>query len=326
MQLHEALSIDLADLNQTLLNIIESDQDLPKPSDIHSGIIRLIEAGGKRLRPIMAITGGRFGPANNPDKVMRIAAMLEYIHMASLIHDDIIDDSDLRRNVPALHKSVGVNHAIFIANYLMARVVEWATTGEDVDSAFSALCASLASLATQLCVGEYQQLENRFNFNLTLDEYLEKTRSKTALLMAKCLEAGAQCNEADEKIKRILYEFGDALGISFQIRDDVLDYTQTSEAIGKPAGNDLRNGNVTLPVLYALEDPALAADILMLNAESSDEEFAAIVVSIKSCGAIERTLALSESYLAKARSYIAELKEYPAYKDLEILLAFFSQG
>ncbi|WP_058300830.1 polyprenyl synthetase family protein [Gorillibacterium timonense] len=335
MKLHEALRIDLTELNEQLIAIAASDPDAKGHSWIGESVARLVEAGGKRLRPMMVLVGARFGLESDPTHVGKAALILEYLHMASLIHDDIIDSSDLRRGEPTLHKAVGIPEAAHIANYMMARAVEWAMEGE-IDPAEDdrreqrsdkPRLADVASLLMQLCMGEYQQLGNRFNFDLTLPDYLEKSRNKTAVLMANCFRIGAELNQANKAVCKRLYAFGEALGMAFQIKDDVLDYSETSEQIGKPAGSDLRGGNVTLPVLYALEDKdsELAREIRSLGADSPDEAFARVTRQVAASGAIERSLELSRAYAKKAARIIEKLRPHPATEDLDIFLRYFTE-
>ncbi|MCL6457840.1 MAG: polyprenyl synthetase family protein [Gorillibacterium sp.] len=335
MNLHEALRIDLEAMNETLIDVVRLDPDLKNSPVIAESVTRLIRSGGKRLRPMMVLIGSRFGSAPSYGRSMRVAAILEYLHMASLVHDDIIDRSDLRRNELTLHHVLGVREAIHLANYMMARAVEWllAEDPEEMDKGAKVSRGKdnktrlrmAASLVTQLCIGEYQQLDNRFQYDLSLADYLEKTRNKTALLMASCFQAGADITHANKETSRLLYSFGEYLGMAFQIRDDVLDYRETAAAIGKPPGSDLRNGNVTLPVLYALEIPGLNTAIRALDAHSSDEAFNQVVERITDSGAIERTLEVSRKYTDKARLIINKLSNYPAHSDLQILLDHFTK-
>src|SRR5690606_32198172 len=169
----------------------------------------------------------------------------------------------------------------------------------------------------QLCIGEYDQLYNRFNFDLTLDQYIEKSRSKTALLMATCLQTGAEAADAEAQTVQLLYEFGESLGIAFQIHDDVMDFIQSPERLGKPTGSDLRNGNVTLPVVYALELPESAARLRSLNARSSAAQFQQAVELIASSDAIDRCLELSSVYIDRCRAIIEKLSRHSAHRDLE---------
>lgn len=320
MKLHEALRIDLDKVHRSLLTVIEEDPELPRPSVIYDSIAELIRSGGKRLRPILVIVGSRFGSEQRQDQVLRAAALLEYMHMASLVHDDIIDNAELRRNAKTIHVKTDIRTAVHIANYMMARAVEWSAAG-DGDPKHS---AEMASLVTGLCMGEYQQLQTRFDFDMTLELYLEKTRRKTALLMGSCLQAGAEAAQAEDSTCRDLYAFGEALGMAFQIADDLLDFTPSAAAIGKPVGADLRNGQVTLPVLYALEAPTLAPLIRQLSADSSPEAFDELIHLLAASPAIQRSRELALSYTSKAGQIAERYKEHPAYKDLRLLLDYFS--
>jgi heptaprenyl diphosphate synthase len=332
IKLHDALRIDLEDIDLTLRTVVESDPDLPHPSVIRDQVLRLINAGGKRLRPIMVLVGSRFGDTNRMDPVMRTAAVLEYLHTSSLIHDDVIDRSKLRRGAQTLHEATDISTAVLIANYMMTRALEWASSSpivhdedevvKEVDEETRKL-AQLASLATELCLGEYGQLDNRFNFDLKLEDYLEKTKNKTAMLMAFCLQAGGIAANADIQTTQLLYRYGEALGMAFQIQDDVLDFTKPAADIGKPSGADLRNGIITLPVLYALTNPELEHPIRSLHAGSSELEFDEVINLINNSGAIELALDYARDYTTQALEMIHSLSNHEAYRDLQILLNFF---
>lgn len=319
--------MDLHVIDEALNQVVLTDHDLLQPSIISDSILRLIRSGGKRLRPILVITGARFSAdcsssdLTPADDVIRISAILEYVHMASLIHDDIIDRSDLRRNKPTLHKLTNTYTATHIANYMMARAIEWASVSNN-DEVMRIVGAT--SVLTQLCIGEYQQLYNQFNFDMTLEDYLEKTRNKTALLMANCLKSGAEIAHADSHTCQLLFDFGECLGMVFQIRDDLLDYTQTTDVIGKPAGSDLLNGHVTLPVLLALNDPLLSTEIRSLHVSSTPEEIQRIVEFIATSDVMDQSEHLCSSYIEKARKIIHELRDYPAHADLQTLLNYFT--
>jgi heptaprenyl diphosphate synthase len=335
MKLNEALRINIEHIDRTLRSVVESDSDLPHPSLIRDQVLRLITAGGKRLRPIMVLVGSRFGDPKRSKIVMRTAAILEYLHMASLIHDDVIDRSELRRGEQTLHTTTDVSTAVLIANYMMTRALEWASSSDasdaereknkwgKEDNEETRRMSELASLSTELCLGEYGQLDNRFNFDLKLEDYLAKTRNKTARLMAVCLQAGGLAAHADTNICQLLYEFGEALGMAFQIQDDVLDFTKQATVIGKPAGADLRNGIVTLPILYALEIPELVLPIRSLHAGSSEAEFARVINLINNSNAITRAIQFGREYTSQASQLIDSLSEHKAYRDLTTLLNYF---
>nr|WP_181873281.1 polyprenyl synthetase family protein [Fontibacillus phaseoli] len=321
MKLDDALGISLRSVDREIENMVKYDKDVPRSSELVKSILDLVRSGGKRVRPLMVIVGSRFGPSPDERKTWRLAAAAEFIHAASLIHDDIIDDSPVRRGQKALHIKLGVNGALHVGNYMSARVIE-------LISAYSAdrerYVYDLSSLATtQLCLGEYQQLSHLFDYEVTLEGYLEKSKNKTAQLMATCLKIGAQSAGADESVADLLYSFGEKLGIAFQIRDDILDFTQSAEKLGKPAGSDLRKGQVTLPVLYALRNERLAPSIRAITADTPPAITDEVIAAIQQSGALKESENLSARYLDEAQDIISRLSRYPAHRDLQALLNYF---
>lgn len=322
MKLHEALNIDLHEINREIANLVARDKDVPKKSQLGQSVLELIQSGGKRLRPLMVIVGSRFGRNTTVRRTIQLAAAAEFIHVASLIHDDIIDSSELRRGKPALHTKTGILSAVHVGNYMSARVIELLSkyTGDK-----NKYVHDLSSVATaQLCLGEYQQMEHAFDYEITMEQYLEKSLNKTALLMATCLRVGALSTESTVEVADLLYTFGEALGMSFQIQDDLLDFTQSEAVLGKPAGSDLRHGQVTLPVLYALQDSRISPAIRAIGPDSSDAEVAHVLSLIKESDALTRAEQVSQSYLEKAGAIIQQLSSYPAHTDLETLLQYFA--
>ncbi|UQZ34638.1 heptaprenyl diphosphate synthase [Paenibacillus sp. PK3_47] len=322
MKLHEALHIDLNEINREIESLVTRDKDVPKKSALAQSILELVGSGGKRLRPLMVIVGSRFGPKPAGRRALQLSAAAEFIHAASLIHDDIIDNAELRRGGPALHIKTGVRSAVHVGNYMSARVIELLSkyTGDR-----NRYVHDLSSVATaQLCLGEYQQMEHAYDYDLTMEQYLEKSRNKTAMLMATCLRVGALSSESTEETADLLYRFGEALGMSFQIQDDLLDFTQSADVLGKPAGSDLRHGQVTLPVLFALQDPALSPAIRKIGSASSTEEVEYVLGLISGSDALARTEQVSQDYLDQASAIVQQLAAYPAHKDLDTLLNYFA--
>ncbi|AKG37212.1 polyprenyl synthetase family protein [Paenibacillus durus] len=322
MKLHEALNIDIAEVNREIERLLTGDKDVPAGSPLATSVLELIASGGKRLRPLMVIVGSRFGRKRTRRRTLQLAAAAEFIHAASLVHDDIIDDAKLRRGSPALHSKTGVLSAVHIGNYMSARVIELLSKQAKNKNRY---VHDLSAVATaQLCIGEYQQMEHAYDYDITMEEYLEKSLNKTALLMATCLRVGALSAESTEETAEALYKFGEALGIAFQIQDDLLDFTQSSETLGKPAGSDLRNGQVTLPVIYALQDPRLAAHIRRIGPHSSEADVEAALAAISGSDALARTEETSRRYLEQAADIAKQLSSYSAYADLETLIAYFA--
>lgn len=322
MKLHESLNINLRRINKTIEDIVRLDRDVPSSSVLSKSILELVRSGGKRVRPLMLIVGSRFGTLPTGKLQIQLAAAAEFIHASSLIHDDIIDRSDMRRGQPSMHTTTGVSEAIHIGSYMSARVIELLS---DYSTQRNRYIHDLSAIATaQLCLGEYEQLEHRYDYDLTLDQYLEKSKNKTAQLMATCLRVGALSTEADPAIADLLYKFGEYLGMSFQIQDDLLDFTQTPDILGKPAGSDLIQGQVTLPVLYALQRPELAGTIRAVHDGSTPEEIQEAIDVIRSSGALEQTEELNQEYLNKAQAIIDQLSSFPAHRDLQSLLHYFA--
>lgn len=322
MKLHEALNIDLNEINREIKNLVTHDKDVPKKSQLAQSILELTGSGGKRLRPLMVIVGSRFGLRPEGRRTLQLSAAAEFIHVASLIHDDIIDNAELRRGEPALHIKTGILSAVHIGNYMSSRIIELLSkyTGDK-----DRYVHDLSSVATaQLCLGEYQQLEHAFDYNLTLEQYLEKSRNKTALLMATCLRVGALSAESSAETAQLLYDFGEALGMSFQIQDDILDFTQSADVLGKPAGSDLRHGQVTLPVLFALQDAELAPVIRRIGPGSSPADIEQVLELVKGSDALARSEAVSQEYLAQAAAIVEQLSSFPAHADLKTLLQYFA--
>ncbi|MEK4848453.1 polyprenyl synthetase family protein [Paenibacillus sp. FSL H7-0756] len=322
MKLHEALNIDLNEINREIKNLVTRDKDVPKKSQLAQSILELTGSGGKRLRPLMVIVGSRFGLKPAERRTLQLSAAAEFIHVASLIHDDIIDNAELRRGEPALHIKTGILSAVHIGNYMSARIIELLSKyTEDKDR----YVHDLSSVATgQLCLGEYQQLEHAFDYDLTLEQYLEKSRNKTALLMATCLRVGALSAESSAETAQLLYDFGEALGMSFQIQDDILDFTQSADVLGKPAGSDLRHGQVTLPVLFALQDAELAPVIRRIGPDSSPADIVQVLELVRGSDALARSEALSQGYLSQAAGIVEQLSSFPAHADLKTLLQYFA--
>ncbi len=322
--LHEQLHLSIREIDELLLQIIQTDSELQRPSLLYSSIEKLILAGGKRLRPLMAIVGGRFGMPEKAHLSWKAAGLLEYMHMASLIHDDIIDESELRRGEQALHAATDIGTAVHAGNYMLARALEWSSADDSIDDEFY-MGAELAALITELCIGEYNQLQHRFDFDMGLEHYIEKTKRKTALLMGACMSAGARAAGADEETAKRLYTFGESVGIAFQIQDDILDFTASSKQLGKPAGADLRSGQITLPVLYALQDAEAAPIIRSLHINSSEQQFAKAVDAVLACGGIEKSKQLAASYTQEADRIIKLFSDHPSCKDLQVLANYFTQ-
>lgn len=287
--MYSFLNTDLQIIEKELEATIESERALLQEASLH-----LLQAGGKRIRPVFVLLAAKFGQYDI-HKIKHVAVALELIHMASLVHDDVIDDAELRRGQPTIKAKWDNRIAMYTGDYIFARSLELMTLIENIEAH-----QILSNTIVELSKGEIEQIRDKYNYDQNLRIYLRRIKRKTALLIAASCQIGAVSAEASEAIHKSLFWFGYYVGMSFQITDDILDFTGTEEQLGKPAGSDLWQGNITLPVLYAMEDPALNRKIRTIHEGSSAEEMKEIIHLIKKSNAIERSFQLSDRYLNKA--------------------------
>jgi geranylgeranyl pyrophosphate synthase len=244
----------------------------------------LLKSGGKRLRPALVLLATRFHPAD-PDKAISLAASVEMLHTATLVHDDMIDHSLVRRGNPTLNAIWNNGTTVLAGDFLFALAASLAAEAENVR-----VMSIFAQGLMTICSGELKQIFNSRGRLPTREEYHQRIYSKTASLFAASTEAGAVLSGAPEPEIQALREYGRTLGMAFQIVDDVLDFVGDELELGKPIGSDLRQGIVTLPALYFHKmHPADDALIKVLN-DPGEEEMKAIVAAIKESGAVESAL------------------------------------
>src|SRR5690625_2777786 len=237
---------DLKEVESILENLVYSDHAV-----LHQASDQLLKAGGKRLRPIFVLLSSRFGEFNK-DKVNKVASSVELIHMASLVHDDVIDDSDMRRGKPTVKASWDNQVAMLTGDYIFAKAISQLS-----DIPQPRLHQILAKTMIELAVGEIEQIRDKYNIHQNLRTYLRRIKRKTALLISSIRQLRAIVTQTSVSIEQALYRYVYYIGMSYQIIDDILYFTGAEKELGKPAGDDLLQGNITLPVLYAMEDPRL---------------------------------------------------------------------
>ncbi|HEY8739838.1 MAG TPA: polyprenyl synthetase family protein [Candidatus Dormibacteraeota bacterium] len=268
-----------------------------------------LEAGGKRIRARLAVHFGALVDAH-PGAVEELALAVEFLHAATLVHDDVIDNAETRRGRPALHRGHGVEVALLAGDLYVARCgVHLANAGEP------RVAAELWGALDTIVRGEVDQRGRRFDLGQTADEYLATIRRKTSSLVEAACAAAAILGGAGEEQVAVARDYGRHLGIAFQLVDDVLDYQGTADEMGKPVGNDIREGTVTLPLILALElSPAPLRAILESARERDD--FSAVVQAVRRCGAIERCLDLAAEHSAAGRR---ALESFPDGADRQAL-------
>lgn len=232
----------LDEVEAALEKAVRADSDLLAQTSSY-----LLSAGGKRFRPMLVLVSGYFGDPTDP-RLVPASVAIELVHLATLYHDDVIDEADSRRGIPSVNARWDNTVAILTGDYLFARASEISTElGTDV-------CALLARTIAVLCDGQIREVEAAGRLDQTEGAYLEIIRRKTGALIATSCRLGGMLSDAPAEHLDVLEEFGEALGMAFQLSDDIMDVTATERELGKEPGVDMREGVYTLPVLQALSE------------------------------------------------------------------------
>lgn len=278
----------------------------------------LLGSGGKRLRPALVVLSSKFYPTD-AEKVTCLAAAVETLHTATLIHDDLIDNSFLRRGNPTLNTMWSSAATVLTGDYLFARAAAFAAETESVR-----VVSIFAQTLMTICNGELNQIFGSAEGQLTREYYYQRIYSKTASLFAASTEAGSLISGAPETEAQALRDYGYNLGMAFQIVDDVLDFAGNEGDLGKPIGSDLRQGIITLPTIHFLEahpGDETVTKVLSSRAEGDDEVQAAVEV-IKESGAIESSMTEAQRFVAKSRDALSTLP-HNEYRQAMLDLADF---
>ncbi|MCL6598417.1 MAG: polyprenyl synthetase family protein [Alicyclobacillus macrosporangiidus] len=280
---------------------------------------QLIRAGGKRIRPLFALICSRFGdPASDRTRVLRVAAALEMVHMATLVHDDVVDDASLRRGQPTVRVRFGNRPAMYTGDFLFAKSIQLLTTVERPD-----VHRDMARAMVRICQGEIDQIRDLHNWRQTLRDYLRRIERKTALLISVSCQLGAKVAGAPADVVRTLRRFGYYTGMAFQMIDDVLDYVGDERVVGKRVGGDLMQGNLTLPALYAAQQAGHGKELAqLLSHPPSAAEVAKAVDIVKESGAIAYVQRLADRYREKAIAVLAGLEDRVEREELAVVAAF----
>jgi len=220
----------------------------------------LLKSGGKRVRPAVLLMSARLCGYSGPRAIMN-AAVVEFIHTATLVHDDIIDDADVRRGRKAVHAQWGNDVTVLAGDFLYIKSMAMALTQDTLD-----IVRMLCDVTLRMIEGELYQLTKNGVVDLSEEEHFEIIRRKTAYLFGGCAQIGGMLGEVGADKEQALREYGFSLGTMFQLVDDLLDFTGAAEALGKPIGGDLREGKITLPIIHLLEKGGLEASELIRNA------------------------------------------------------------
>ena len=293
----DVIQSDLDVLNEGLIGAVSSPVALVNEVGTH-----LVTAGGKRIRPALCLLAARGSKDFSLERILPLAEALELIHTASLVHDDVIDEADTRRGEPTANAKWDNQIAILSGDYIFARAFSLIAEGGYGDY----VSKRLAELVCNLSVGEIIQDHTVYQAVKDLDNYYERIQKKTADFLEICCELGGIVGGLPEKETKKLAEYGHCIGMAFQITDDVLDIMQTSEQIGKPAGNDIRQGIVTLPVIHALNVSPEAEELaaIVTDPEMDNEMVQRALAIVRATDGVEVAKAKADEYLERARQAI----------------------
>ncbi len=294
-----ALLPELQEVNDTLLAAVSQNSSITAQIGNH-----LVDSGGKRIRPLLTIISGSCLRGNKA-KLVTAGSAIELIHMASLVHDDIIDKAHLRRGRPSVNAKWGEKSAVLMGDYLFAKAFHLLAKENLIET------LQLVVVAIQeMCDGELTQAKYIFNPQQTVQDYYSRIYQKTALLIATCCQAGGIISQGTEEEVAALYQYGLHLGYAFQIADDLLDFTGSEQELGKPVGSDLAQGNITLPVLLLMKEPQWASFFKkkLAQAQLSPADLLHVQEGLIASGALKAAYAQAYNHIVQAKKELAILE------------------
>ncbi len=304
------------DIKQKILNLVKDDlleievaleQNLNPHLDLVSQIAgHILFSGGKRLRPLLMVLSARLcGYDGNYEKTF--STIFEYLHAATLLHDDLVDEATLRRGKPAAHSIWGDAIAVLVGDFLLARSLSIAAETNRPD-----VIKVVAEITENMSQGEIHQLMKKGCIDLTEKEYMEIIRRKTAVLFQGTCRVGALISGVSKEKEDALAGYGFNLGIAFQMVDDLLDYSQDTTAIGKKVGADLKEGKLTLPVIYSLKSAdakdRIQMEKIIKNKAFSTEDFDTLIAIMKKYGGQTYTEKVAQKYVKNAKNALETFK------------------
>jgi octaprenyl-diphosphate synthase len=293
-QILESVRQDLADIEAALTENLQPH--LPLVSQVAKYIMF---SGGKRIRPLLMVLSARLcGYKGDYDKTLSV--VFEYLHAATLLHDDVVDDADVRRGNPVAHSIWGTPATVLVGDFLLARSIAIAAETDSVP-----IIDVLAHTTAQMSEGEIHQLLHRGDLSIDESDYMEVIGRKTAFLIQSACRVGALLAEAPAEQVEALSEYGYSLGMAFQMADDLLDYTADATVLGKPIGTDLREGKLTLPIICALQrasqEDRSRIEIIVRDTEVTEEDFETVLHLIKQYGGIAYTRERAQEHIDQAK-------------------------
>ncbi|WP_232507739.1 polyprenyl synthetase family protein [Ghiorsea bivora] len=282
----------------------------------------IINSGGKRLRPLLCLLIAKMFDYKG-DRHIPLSVVVEFIHTASLLHDDVVDSSDFRRSNPSANAVWGNQASVLVGDYLFSRSFQMLVQDNDMG-----MLKLMADVTNALAEGEVLQLSRTFHLEMTEEECLEVIERKTAVLFAAAAEVGAHVSGQSEQVIQDMTEYGMCLGVAFQLMDDALDYLSDEEAAGKPVGHDLEEGKITLPLIHAMhQDPELQERVRIISERDENPyhegDRAWVRDRVLQHGGTEYTMFKAKVYAERAMNLLPDV-ENKEIKQLLCDLANFS--
>jgi len=274
----------------------------------------VLSSGGKRVRPALLLLAARLSDYAG-DKAVPLASVIEFIHTATLLHDDVVDSATLRRGLASANTLWGNEASVLVGDFLFSKSFSLMVNVGSLD-----ILRVLSDATTVIAEGEVMQLLCTGELDLTEERYIKVVRSKTAILMSAACEAGAILGAAEQSQQQALADFGMDLGIAFQLMDDILDYTATEEEFGKCIGHDLEEGKITLPLIHTLKqcsdsERAIIAAVIEKD-EMSLDDFRAVSGIVKQYGGIAYTVEAALCYINRCKSHLDLFAPSPVHDAL----------
>jgi len=298
LSLFEPIRAELEVVEERLHQAVEVED-----SQLREILRYILGSGGKRIRPALVVLASKFHDSD-VEQVLPLAAAVELLHTATLVHDDLLDGSVLRRGNPTLNANLGTGVAILMGDYLFARAADLAAATDSVP-----VVSIFARALMTICSGELKQVFDQGRSRRTKEDYYQSTYSKTASLFAASTEAGALLSGASPPTVQALRDYGHNLGMAFQIVDDILDFTGDEKELGKPIGSDLRQGTITLPLLLFLEThPEVGVLPSIFEEEQGREErIQSLVDMVSDSSAIGSAREAAERFTVESKEAIQNL-------------------
>lgn len=305
--LFSPVEADLCLLTENLKKLVGARHPI-----LYAAAEHLFGAGGKRIRPaiVLLVSRATMLEQDLTPRHRRLAEITEMIHTASLVHDDVVDESEVRRNVPTVHSLFNNRIAVLAGDFLFGQAAWYLANLGNLE-----VVKLLSEVIKDMAEGEIQQALTRFDTTLTMELYIEKTYCKTASLMANSAKAAGLLSDMSIEAAESLYDYGRHLGLAFQIIDDILDFTASTEVLGKPSGSDLSSGNLTAPVIYALEEKPYL-EVLIEREFAQPDDLNQAIDLVKESEGIERSRALAAQHAQSAVASLMHLKPSESSKAL----------